>query len=45
VIALDRGSRRYAFVVDDTRWVPAVRLDVGAGVAPRPAAPVGGDST
>lgn len=45
VVALDRGSRRYAFVVDDTRWVPAVRVDAGPVLAPREAAAVGGDST
>ena len=46
VVALDRGSRRYAFVVDDTQWVPAEHIDsvAPAEAASRPA-PVGGDST
>jgi hypothetical protein len=46
VVALDRESRRYAFVVDDTQWVHAERMD-GAESASHPlrATPVGGDST
>lgn len=46
VLALDRDSRRYAFVVDGTRWVEAERIDSAPPAAPPlPAAPVGGDST
>ena len=46
VVALDRGSKRYAFVVNDTQWVPAAHPDAGASAGPvlHPA-PVGGDST
>ena len=46
VVALERGSRRYAFVVNDTQWVPAAHPDAGASPGPalRPV-PVGGDST
>lgn len=46
VVALDRGSRRFAFVVDDTQWVGSTPNDEDAsGSAPLRAAPVGGDST
>lgn len=46
VVALDRRSGSYAFVVDDTQWVRGERIDVGASVSrPIGAAPVGGDST
>jgi hypothetical protein len=46
VVALDRASRRYAFVVDDTQWVRAERMDSARSASPpRRAAPVGGDST
>ncbi|HEY9428101.1 MAG TPA: hypothetical protein VIR34_13170 [Gemmatimonadaceae bacterium] len=46
VVALPRGSRSYAFVVDDAQWVRAERIDSAASPSPPlPAAPVGGDST
>lgn len=46
VVALRRESRSYAFVVDDTQWVSAERLDSAESASPPlPAAPVGGDST
>jgi hypothetical protein len=46
VVALDRDSRRYAFVVDGTRWVEAERVDrTSPDAQPLPIAPIGGDST
>jgi hypothetical protein len=46
VVALDRASRRYAFVVDDTQWVRAERMDSAESASPPlRATPVGGDST
>lgn len=46
VVALDRDSRSYAFVVDDTQWVHAERVDrAEAASPPLHATPVGGDST
>ena len=45
VVALDRGSRRYSFVVNDTQWVSAVGADSGAEATPIRSATVGGDST
>jgi hypothetical protein len=46
VVALDRRSARYAFVVDDTQWVGGESIDGGTSARPPlPAAPVGGDST
>ncbi len=46
VVALDRDAGRYAFVVDDTQWVRAARIEpVAPASLARPAAPVGGDST
>ncbi|HEU4584519.1 MAG TPA: hypothetical protein VFR95_02170 [Gemmatimonadaceae bacterium] len=46
VVALDRQSARYAFVVDDTQWVEGESVDAGKSAnPPLPAAPVGGDST
>lgn len=46
VVALDRNSSGYAFVVDDTQWVHAERMDsAGAASPPVRATPVGGDST
>lgn len=45
-VALDRDSRSYAFVVDDTQWVHAERMDsADAASPPLRATPVGGDST
>jgi|GEM_PF-1191622 len=46
VVALDRESTGYAFVVDDTQWVQPGRMAGSAAPArPIPATPVGGDST
>ncbi len=46
VVALDRQSARYAFVVDDTQWVEGESIDLGRSARPPlPASPVGGDST
>jgi hypothetical protein len=46
VIAVDRRSRGYAFVVDDTQWVrPGAGSGSGAGSPPLTATPAGGDST
>ncbi len=46
VVAVDRESVRYSFVVDDTQWVQGERIEPRASPAPpRPATPVGGDST
>ena len=46
VVALDRDSGAYAFVVDDTQWVHAERMDsADAASPPVRATPVGGDST
>lgn len=46
VVALERESGRYAFVVDDTQWVPGERIGSAApAIRPLPATPVGGDST
>ncbi|HET7623212.1 MAG TPA: hypothetical protein VFK39_15005 [Gemmatimonadaceae bacterium] len=46
VVALDRTSREYAFVVDDTQWVQPDSTNGGAaGSTPVPATPLGGDST
>jgi hypothetical protein len=46
VVALDRESREYAFVVDDTQWVQPGRASGGASASsPLTTTPVGGDST
>jgi hypothetical protein len=46
VVAVDRRSRGYAFVVDDTQWVrPGGASGSPAGSSPLTATPVGGDST
>lgn len=46
VVALDRESREFAFVVDDTQWVQPDRASARASAAaPLTATPVGGDST
>jgi hypothetical protein len=46
VVAVRRESRGYAFVVDDTQWVRAERMDSAESASPPlRATPVGGDST
>jgi hypothetical protein len=46
VVAVRRKSRGYAFVVDDTQWVRAERMDSAESASPPlRATPVGGDST